>query len=373
MRVYSISLPKFSCSSRIAIAATMGALIAGPVFAAPRVVLISLDGGTPRFVQEFLRDGTIPHDRGLGLLARTGVVAERNVTVNPSLTAPGHIAIATGSSAARNDVVANTFHLVASPFIATVSGFSAPIGGYSVHGPEESPDPTAEPLWLALRAAGKRVVTATFPGGDGLDVRVPGLAGSPIIQSAAKRTVDYTVPFGAFGGVGASGFALTASSFAPAPAATLAQLAAAGRSSLSPVLQTAVPIETFTAGGATFRILVAALDTTDDGAVNYDTLVFFDQTRGIQPGPFALPFTGPAYVKAADRRSSPFFLEDSSTKAGLAFYVSRLEPDLFDPCTSGAIRRVSFRAICRCSAMWTTSITMSVSGVHSRTSASPSG
>jgi predicted AlkP superfamily pyrophosphatase or phosphodiesterase len=326
MRLHTPS--RLTLVSSFALAGAIGALIATSTVAAPRVVLISLDGATPGLVGEFMRDGTIPHDRGLGLLVRTGAIAERNITVNPSLTAPAHIAMTTGSSAARNDITANTFHLLASPFIATVSGFSAPIGGYSVHGPEESPGPTAEPLWIALRAAGMRVVTATFPGGDGLDIRVPGLAGSPIIQSAAKRTVDYTVPFGAFGGVGASGFVLNASSFAPAPAATRAQLAAAGRVSFSPVLQTPAPIETFSAGGTAFRILVAALDTTNDGVANYDTLVFFDQTRGIQPGPFALPSTGPAYVKAADRRSSPFFLEGSGTKAGLAFYVSRLEPDL---------------------------------------------
>src|SRR5262245_20583930 len=315
-------------SSSIAIIAAVGAVLTTPALAAPRVVVISLDGGTARFVRELIRDGTIPRDEGLGLLARTGLSAGGNITVNPSLTAPGHIAIATGSSPARNDVLSNTFHLVASPFIATASGFSAPIGGYDFHGPAESADPTAEPLWLALRAAGLRVVTATFPGGDGLDVRVPGVGGSPIIQSAAKRTVDYTVPFGAFGGVGARGFVLGQSSFGPATAETLARLAAAGKTSFSDVLQTSAPIETFTAAGATFKILVAALDTTDDGVVNYDTLAFFDQTLGIQPGPFALPATGPAYVKASDRRSSPFYLDGTTTKAGLAFYVTRLEPDL---------------------------------------------
>src|SRR5262245_31114952 len=163
--------------------------------AEPRVIVISLDGATPRLVDQFMRDGTLARNRGLRLLDREGVSAERNFTVNPSLTAAAHIAIATGSTAARNDIPSNTFHLVASPFISTISGFGAPIGGYSHAGPAESPVPTAEPLWLALRAAGKRVVTATFPGGDGLDVRVPGLAGSPIIQSAAKRAVDLTIPF----------------------------------------------------------------------------------------------------------------------------------------------------------------------------------
>lgn len=320
------------CFARlIAAAAALCAFsVATTADAAPRVVLISLDGATPELLRQFVRDGTLPRDQGLGLLMRTGLSAERNVTVNPSLTAPAHIAMATGSTAARNDIPANTFHLLASPFANTISGFAAPIGGYtfSIHGPEESHSPTAEPLWLALRAAKMRVVTATFPGGDGVDVRVPGLAGSPIIQSAAKRTVDYTVPFGAFGGVGAQGLALTAAHFAPAPAATVAQFAAAGRSSFSPVLQTIAPADSFTVAGVPFRILVAALDATDDGQVNYDTLVFFDQTQGIPPGPFALPATGPAYVKASDARSSRFFLEGTSTRAGLAYYVSRLEPDL---------------------------------------------
>src|SRR5262245_59100365 len=162
----------FACAL---LAAAFLAALMPAAFAAPGVVLISLDGGTPRLVRQFMRDGTIPHDKGLGLLARTGATAERNITVNPSLTAPAHIAMTTGSTAARNDIPANTFHLVASPFVATISGFAAPIGGYSIHGPAEADVPTAEPLWLALRAAGMRVVTATFPGGDGLDIRVPGL------------------------------------------------------------------------------------------------------------------------------------------------------------------------------------------------------
>src|SRR5262245_12772384 len=83
--------------------------------AAPRVIVISLDGATPALVQEFLDNGASSHE-GLDLLKSVGLRAERNLTVTPSLTAPAHIAITTGSSAARNDIPANTFHLVASPF-----------------------------------------------------------------------------------------------------------------------------------------------------------------------------------------------------------------------------------------------------------------
>src|SRR5262249_13697553 len=131
----------------------------------PKVILISLDGATPRLVEQYLANGVLPGDEGLGLLRNTGLFALQNVTVTPSLTAPGHIAIATGSTAANNDIDANTFHLVASPFNSNISGFSAPIGGYDLtqHGPEESADPTATPVWQPLRANGKVVIAATFP------------------------------------------------------------------------------------------------------------------------------------------------------------------------------------------------------------------
>jgi hypothetical protein len=270
----------------------------------------------------------LPADQGLGLLRSQGVFADQNTTIAPSLTAPGHIAIATGSTAANNDIIANTFHLVASPFTSNVSGFAAPIGGYSIDGPAESFSLTANPIWLALRSEGRTVVTATFPGGDGLDVKVPGLANSPIVQPASLRTVDYTVPFGEFGGVGGSGFTLTASDFGLAPATTVNQLAAAGKTSFSPVLQKVTPLETFTVGGVSYTIQVATLDTTNDSQTNYDTLVFFDDAHGIQPGPFTLPSTGPAYVKASQQKSGLFYLEGSPKKAGTAFFVTMLAPDL---------------------------------------------
>ena len=311
-------------TSLLAVALTM----AVPALAAPRIIVISLDGATPRIVRDLLRKGVLPRNKGIGLLMRQGAFAEQNITIAPSLTAAAHVAIATGSSAQRNDVVSNTFSLVASPFASTVSGFSAPIGGYSIDGPGVSSDVTANPVWRALRENGKVVVTATFPGGDGLDVKVPGLANSPIVQPASVRTVDYTVPFGEFGGVGGKGFTLSATDFSGAPSATTTQLAAAGKTSFSPVLQTSLPLETFSVGGVSYTIEAAALDTTDDGQTNYDTLVFFDTTNGIQPGPFTTPSTGPAYVTASDQSSSPFYLEGSPKKGGCAFFVSALAPDL---------------------------------------------
>jgi uncharacterized repeat protein (TIGR01451 family) len=309
----------------------------------PKVIVLSLDGNTYSLIKSYLDNNQIDPTKGLGLLKSKGVFLP-NTTITPSLTAPSHIAIATGSSAAQNDINANSFHLINSPFNSNISGFGAPIGGYNAldpNSPQESITPTAEPLWLNLRAANKTVVAATFPGADGVDVKVPGLANSPIVQSKTDRTVDYTVPFGSFAGVGAEGFSLTNADFSAAPTITVSQLAAAGKTTFSPVLQKTTSLSKFTVGGVSYDIQAAALDTTNDNTVNYDTIAFFDKTIGIQPGPFSLPATGPAYVKASDKKSQPFYLDGSSNKAGLGFYVSNLAPDL----SSVRIARYSANAI----------------------------
>ena len=192
------------------------------------------------------------------------------------------------------------------------------------------------PLWVQLRQQGRKVVTATWPGGDGADISINGT----VVQPAQPiRITDYTVPFGAFGGVGAQGFSLTSADFAADPAVATA-LQAAGRFSFSPVLATSAPIETFSCASAPtatctnaatqdikYAIRVAALDTTNDSRVNYDTLVFFDATRGITAGPFKPPATGPAYAKFGGE-NAPFFFDGSGAKVGAAYFVSQLAPDL---------------------------------------------
>src|SRR5262249_25337600 len=201
----------------------------------------------------------------------------------------------------------NTFQAIAAPITSSISGFAAPIGGYSVNPLGPSPKPTALPLWVQLRQQGKKVVTATWPGGDGADISINGTVVQP---AQPTRVTDYTVPCGAFGGRGAQGFSKTQADFAP-DAAIATALQAVGRFSFSPVLVTSAPIEQFSCSSAQtstcssnvatfdvkYAIRVAALDTTNDNTVNYDTLVFFDTTRGITAGPFHAPSTGAAYVK----------------------------------------------------------------------------
>ena len=297
-------------------------------YATPKTVIISLDGATPRIVDQLNASGQLNANEGINLLRSKGFSAQQNITIAPSLTAAAHIAIATGSIAAANDVVSNTFHLVASPFTFNISGFSAPIGGYLIDGPAQSPELTAVPLWRPLLENNKTVATATWPGGDGLNVTVPGRDPSIIVQPAAERTVTYTVPFGAATTPFQKGFPLTAASFSPAPPQTVTDLQAAGHMSFSPVLQ--ADLETFSSGGQSYSIKVAALDTTNDSTINYDTLVMFDANHGSILGPFtAAPLgTGPAYIQPSTKISALFYLEGHSNKAGVRYFVSQLAPNL---------------------------------------------
>jgi hypothetical protein len=315
-------------NKRKTISLLISAALCTSAYATPKTVIISLDGATPRIVDQLNASGQLNPNEGINLLRAKGFSAQQNVTIAPSLTAPAHIAIATGSIAAANDVLANTFHLVASPFTFNISGFAAPIGGYSIDGPEESPLLTAVPLWRPLLENNKTVATATWPGGDGLNVTVPGLNPSPIVQPAAERTVTYTVPFGAATAPFQKGFPLNAASFSPAPPATVADLITAGHPSFGPVLQ--ADLETFNSGGQSYSIKVAALDTTDDSTVNYDTLVMFDANHGSILGPFtAAPLgTGPAYIRPGTKISALFYLEGHSNKGGVRYFVSQLAPDL---------------------------------------------
>ncbi len=303
---------------------------------APKVILISLDGATDTIVDKYLLNGVLDPKTGLGLLKSKGVAATDNETITPSLTAPAHIAIATGSTAVNNDINANSFHLIANPFLTNTSGFAAPIGGYNYQSgidPSENNNPNANPIWLALRTAGKTVVSATFPGADGVDIKS---STGIILDKKADRTVDYTVPFGAFGGPfftggsGGRGFSLTAASFNVDSAQAKSGLTTLGKTFYGEVK--VANLETLTAtaltgGNPAYNLQVAAIDTTNDNTVNYDTLVVFDANVGVKAAA-TLPATGSAFIKVSDQKSSSFFFDGSTNKVGTAFYASTLAADL---------------------------------------------
>ena len=53
----------------------------------PPVVVISLDGAKPDFIQQFIDEGVLPRDGALARLSRHGAVAQQNITASSSLTA----------------------------------------------------------------------------------------------------------------------------------------------------------------------------------------------------------------------------------------------------------------------------------------------
>ena len=301
---------------------------------APKVILLSLDGATDSIVDKYLANGVLDAKTGLGLLKSKGVAATDNETITPSITAPSHIAIATGSTAVNNDINANSFSLVSNPFTTNTSGFAAPIGGYTYQtgiDPAETSTPTATPIWKTLQAAGKSVVSATFPGADGVNI-LSATASKAILDKKEDRTVSYTIPFGAFGGVGGTGFSLTAADFNVTNTQAVAGLTALGKNSFSTVKVAKLETIAGTAltGGSSktnYDLQVAAIDTTNDNVTNYDTLVVFDANVGIQAAA-TLPATGSAFIKASEQKSSKFFFDGSNNKVGTAFFASTVAGDL---------------------------------------------
>ena len=212
--------------------------------AARRVVLLSLDGVAAERHRDNLRDGVYRDPDGLAAFAG-GTVVERAIPVNPTLTAANHAAIATGTSAAITGIVGNEFKLPGAAVGSEVSGFAAPWG--------------AESLWQAFRRQGRRVGVLAFPGCDG---------------ATPARTADF-------------GLTYAQAPYAPARTVTLAAAEftatalSPGLASFSPPRRAAITVA-FSAPGlppaATFT--ATALDTTDDGVADYDTLAIGGDADG---------------------------------------------------------------------------------------------
>jgi hypothetical protein len=324
------------------------AVLCTSAYATPKAVIISLDGATPRIVDQLNGSGQLNPNEGINLLRAKGFSAQQNITSR--LRSPRLRTSPSPRVQSRRTMTLSQTHSISSPVRShsTSAGFSAPIGGYLIDGPAESPDLTAVPLWRPLLENSKTVATATWPGGDGLNVTVPGRP--PIVQPAAERTVTYTVPFGSATAPFQKGFPLAAGNFSAAPAQTVADLIAAGHISYSPVRQ--AHLETFTSGGQNYSIEVAALDTTNDSTTNYDTLVMFDTNHGSILGPFTTaPLgTGPADIQPSTKISALFYLEGHSNKGGVRYSFRSSRP-IFPLCGLRAARSASFRATQRFSPM----------------------
>jgi predicted AlkP superfamily pyrophosphatase or phosphodiesterase len=123
---------------------------------ARHVLLLSLDGAAGETLQRLYAEGKLDAG-GFDRFFREGQVAEAILPVNPTLTSPNHISLATGYPAGATGIVSNRFHWPGSPWGTVVSGFDAPIA--------------TDTLWEAARRQGKRVGSVTWPGVDLRDDR----------------------------------------------------------------------------------------------------------------------------------------------------------------------------------------------------------
>ena len=277
---------------------------------------------------------------GLGRLRAHGVRAEQNITATPSVTAVSHIAIATGSTAAHNDVSGNSIH---------------PVAATHRHQPQRIRRAdrrlSNQPARPRLRADGRTAVgAAAQPGTEGrhgdlarrrrrghTDLR-DARAGAPR-RPARPTTPCRSVRSEAWAHKG-SRLARPASRWQTRRSSVSSRRRAASRSArcksprapwrrCSVRRRRAATCGTTNASGRTLRydIKVAALDTTQRRIDQLRHPGVLRRQRRHSPGPFTLPSTGPAYARLG-RRSACFFYEGSGNKVGAAFFVSALAPDL---------------------------------------------
>ena len=192
--------------------------------------MVSFDGlGGVRLGQ--LLDAGLLRAGGFAAFVERGVVAGRAVTVTPSQTSVAHVAAITGAPPSRTGIVGNVFQRAGDPFGTSVSGFGAEI--------------EVETLWEAAIRQGKRVGVLVYPGADGTTARRRGSFGllwpdRPLLGAKVLR--------------------LTRENWEPT--APLAD-------SFSQPRAAAMTIET-PGGPRSLRML--ALDSTNDGVVNFDVV-----------------------------------------------------------------------------------------------------
>jgi predicted AlkP superfamily pyrophosphatase or phosphodiesterase len=127
-----------------------------------RVVLVSLDGAGAEELQRLWGDDQLD-EGGFARFFREGEAASALVPVDPTLTAPNHVSLATGAAPDHTGIVGNRFHPAGAPPFAAVRGFDFPIG--------------AETLWEAARRQKKQSVVLAWPGADGTGPRRRGDVG----------------------------------------------------------------------------------------------------------------------------------------------------------------------------------------------------
>jgi predicted AlkP superfamily pyrophosphatase or phosphodiesterase len=290
-----------------------------PLAAARRVLVLSLDGAGSEELHQLYRDGVLSED-GFDRFFKEGEVADALVPVDPALTAPNHVSLATGYPPSKTGIVGNRFVLPGAPWFTTVSGFEAPIA--------------TETLWEAARRQKKKVGVLAWPGADGKDARRRGDWGLTYVNVPEIPRRLVTLTRGDWKPATLSGdnpkitsyspplvarVELTATGAADDPGGGAAGTMAGTGGAANPAgpgnpvgagkpAGAANGASTAASGALPQSVDLVAIDRTDDGKTNYDALLVLPRPRpaGVPVSPpfGAGEWTRVAYTPLPDRVTS---------------------------------------------------------------------
>jgi predicted AlkP superfamily pyrophosphatase or phosphodiesterase len=144
----------------------------------PHVVLVSLDGFKPEYLERF-------HLPNLRRIAERGTRAERMIPVFPSLTFPNHFSLVSGVHPETHGLVANSFWDPGRK------------QGYSLGTPEAVTDGSwygAEPIWVTAERQGMVAACFFWPGSEAAIRPAGAPADAPGIRPTIWNTYDGSVP-----------------------------------------------------------------------------------------------------------------------------------------------------------------------------------
>ena len=197
------------------------------------IVLISWDGSRADIIYDLMDNGLLPTFK---TFSEKGVHAEFAQSIDPSLTAAAHNSISSGSLPRHTGISSNNYHVAGDDFSWYRVGF------------DETLD-DAEPIWVTASKNGLTTATAFFVGGS---------------PSHKDQEADYTI------GYGIQDAYSTQRSVDILPGDNWTDLPVSFN----------IPLE----GQFTIQnvgiVYLCVLDSSDDGNINYDTVLLNSQRSG---------------------------------------------------------------------------------------------
>jgi predicted AlkP superfamily phosphohydrolase/phosphomutase len=253
-----------------------------------QVILISFDGMRNDLTRSYVKDGKLPNIENV---IEKGSTAKYAKTVSPSLTAPSHAAIATGSTPLQTSIVSNAWQQKNAAMTNQKNAF---LSEFEV-----------DPLWVAARKQGKTTATVAFAGAN---------------PSVGKQA-DYTIYYG--------------DTWSPSKQEKLQFSEASGwsrtPSSFSPLMEASFLIQV--EEGKNKEVYVLAYDSTNDQKKNYDKFIVANnktnEHNGVSPKEW-----GSVSLKVKESKTAGFWFKFTSTDPSLdeeaVMYRSAVTSGLID-------------------------------------------